>query len=72
MGCQGCGFKTAADFAFCPKCGSRLATACPACDFACPPDFAFCPRCGARLAPAVAPPIEPMPTPEGRPDPLQE
>lgn len=50
MKCAGCGFEALADFAFCPKCGSKLPTACPSCGSVCPPDFSFCPRCGARLA----------------------
>ena len=49
MTCPGCGSAVQPDFAFCPKCGSRLPATCPACDAACSPDFTFCPRCGARL-----------------------
>ena len=30
MTCNGCGFEAPADFAFCPKCGARLAAAAPA------------------------------------------
>lgn len=29
MACAACGFEVAPDFAFCPKCGNRLAAACP-------------------------------------------
>ena len=50
MQCTGCGFEALPDFAFCPKCGSKLPTACPSCGSVCLPDFRFCPRCGARLA----------------------
>src|SRR5215831_19332776 len=50
MQCTGCGFEALPDFAFCPKCGSKLSTACLSCGSVCLPDFSFCPRCGARLA----------------------
>ena len=50
MPCTGCGFEAPSDFAFCPKCGSKLPTACLSCGSVCLPDFSFCPRCGARLA----------------------
>jgi len=69
MQCGGCGYDAPAEFAFCPKCGSKLSAACPSCGFACPPDFGFCPKCGARIASgepiasavstAVAPPVLP-------------
>lgn len=49
MKCADCGFEALSEFAFCPKCGSRLALACDSCGITCAPDFAFCPRCGARL-----------------------
>ena len=49
MKCAGCGFDASSDFAFCPKCGSKLPAACPSCHSPCSPEFAFCPRCGARL-----------------------
>lgn len=54
MKCTGCGFEAQPEFAFCPKCGRKLAVTCPACGFTGPPDFAFCPRCGTRLAEAPA------------------
>lgn len=50
MKCTGCGFESPPEFAFCPKCGSKLPAACPSCGSPCSPDFAFCPKCGARLA----------------------
>src|SRR3989442_12161210 len=52
QGCAGCGFDVAAEFAFCPKCGRKLAALCGSCGTSSPPDFAFCPRCGAGLGPA--------------------
>src|SRR5712691_7877624 len=51
QGCAGCGFNVAAEFAFCPKCGRKLAALCGSCGTSSPPDFAFCPRCGAGLGP---------------------
>ncbi len=67
MKCTGCGFEAPPEFAFCPKCGSKLPIACPSCSAVCPPDFAFCPRCGGRLtgapsAQAVAPSARAEPT----------
>src|SRR2546427_1457370 len=64
QGCAGCGFDVAAEFAFCPKCGRKLAALCGSCGTPSPPDFAFCPRCGAGLAPA-----EPASAPAARPIP---
>src|SRR6266496_5201696 len=55
MKCRGCGSETSADFAFCPKCGSKLDAACPSCGFACPADFAFCPKCGSSLTARPSP-----------------
>jgi adenylate cyclase len=49
MSCTGCGFEAAADFAFCPKCGTRLVPTCPACGAPTAADFAFCARCGGHL-----------------------
>jgi adenylate cyclase len=49
MTCAGCGFEGSTGFAFCPRCGRRLAESCAGCGFACEPGFAFCPRCGAAL-----------------------
>jgi adenylate cyclase len=49
-----CGFEAASEFAFCPKCGSKLSSTCVSCGFASPPEFAFCPKCGARLDGATA------------------
>src|SRR3954463_14127858 len=46
MECVGCGFILQAEFAFCPKCGTRQPARCVGCGYVCPPDFAFCPRCG--------------------------
>ena len=37
MTCSGCGFEAPADFAFCPKCGARLAAAPAAPALAAPP-----------------------------------
>lgn len=68
MRCTGCGFDAEPEFAFCPKCGRKLAPACPSCGAPCPSEFAFCPRCGTRLV--AAPPGQP-PTPEARPAPAQ-
>jgi adenylate cyclase len=75
MSCTGCGFEASADFAFCPKCGTKLALTCPACGAPTAPDFAFCSRCGGRLgetaASAAAPvqesarlPADPLPDAE--------
>ena len=65
----GCGFQAPADFAFCPRCGQRLAVTCGGCGTPSPSGFAFCPRCGTRLAgaspapdaasPVAAPPDSP-------------
>jgi adenylate cyclase len=49
--CGGCGSEASSGFAFCPRCGRRLASPCPACGFTCEPDFTFCPRCGATRDP---------------------
>jgi adenylate cyclase len=72
MSCANCGFDAPADFAFCPKCGTKLAHACPGCGASTQPDFAFCARCGTALgkregaatakpapAPAPSPPAQP-------------
>src|SRR6266511_3754972 len=64
MRCAGCGFEAAAEFAFCPKCGSKLNAACPSCGLTWSPDFAFCPKCGARLG--GAPPAPPLPAADRR------
>jgi adenylate cyclase len=53
MKCGDCNFEAAEDFAFCPKCGRKLATACPSCGAAATPGFAFCPRCGTSLGHAA-------------------
>jgi len=52
MRCGGCSFEAPAEFAFCPKCGSKLAASCPSCGAPSQPGFAFCPRCGGALRPA--------------------
>lgn len=52
MKCSTCAFENPAGFAFCGKCGSKLASTCPQCGAESVPGFAFCGRCGARLAPA--------------------
>ena len=63
-GCAGCGFDVAAEFAFCPKCGRKVAALCGSCGTSSPPDFAFCPRCGAGLGPAEpASPLAARPIP---------
>ncbi len=64
QGCAGCGFDVAAEFAFCPKCGRKVAALCGSCGTSSPPDFAFCPRCGAGLGPAEpASPLAARPIP---------
>jgi hypothetical protein len=55
MKCPACGFESPDGFAFCGKCGTKLAITCPNCGAESPPGFAFCGRCGTRLAPATAP-----------------
>ena len=55
MRCPACGFENTDGFAFCGKCGTKLALTCPNCGAESPPGFAFCGRCGTRLAPATAP-----------------
>ncbi len=65
--CSACGFELQPDFAFCPRCGTRLPEACAACGFPCPPDFRFCPKCGSPrgatpAVPASARPSEPAET----------
>ena len=49
MSCTGCGFEAPVDFAFCPKCGTKLALTCAACGAPTAPDFVFCARCGGPL-----------------------
>jgi len=61
MSCAGCGFEAPADFAFCPKCGTKLALTCPACGAPTAPDFAFCVRCGGHLGGATAAAAAPQP-----------
>lgn len=56
MSCTHCGFDAPSDFAFCPKCGTKLAHACPSCGASTQPDFAFCARCGTALTKPAAPP----------------
>src|SRR5687768_17261345 len=53
--CSGCGAETSPDFAFCPRCGTRLPAPCAACGRPCDPDFAFCPHCGTARGGPVAP-----------------
>ncbi len=53
MKCGDCNFEAAEDFAFCPKCGRKLAAACPSCGAPASPGFAFCPRCGTSLGNAA-------------------
>ncbi len=62
MKCFGCGFDASSDFAFCPKCGSKLPADCPSCGSPCLLDFAFCPRCGASLV--TKPAEQPVPAAE--------
>ena len=71
MKCTGCGFDAPPDFAFCPKCGAKLASLCPGCGFAAAPDFAFCPKCGTGLGTAPGAPAAPAPAvvAEARPPP---
>lgn len=60
-----------ADFAFCPKCGTKSQPACPSCGTECSADFAFCPKCGASLdshAPLAGNGAAP---PASKPDPEQ-
>src|SRR5688500_15934294 len=64
MGCSECGFEVATDFAFCPKCGSKLSRACPSCGLTWTPEFAFCPKCGARLG--GSPPAPSLPAADQR------
>ncbi len=71
MTCR-CGFQAPPEFAFCPKCGSKLPAPCPSCGAISPSEFAFCPRCGARLAspgvkvPSVSPAtVVREPSPDG-------
>jgi ABC-type oligopeptide transport system substrate-binding subunit/class 3 adenylate cyclase len=47
--CARCGFDCPSDFAFCPKCGSKLTVVCPQCGFESAPEFAYCPKCGTPL-----------------------
>ncbi len=49
--CPACHFENPDGFAFCGKCGAKLALVCPQCGAEVPPGFAFCGRCGTRLAP---------------------
>src|SRR5687768_14104167 len=53
--CSGCGAGTSPDFAFCPRCGTRLPAPCGACGRPCDPDFVFCPHCGTARGELVAP-----------------
>jgi predicted ATPase/class 3 adenylate cyclase len=62
MSCAGCGFEAAEDFAFCPKCGTKLTPTCPSCGAPTAPDFVFCSRCGGNLGAAdVAAKTVPLP-----------
>ncbi len=49
--CPACHFENPDGFAFCGRCGAKLAVVCPQCGAEIPPGFAFCGRCGTRLAP---------------------
>ncbi len=49
--CPACHFENPDGFAFCGRCGAKLAVVCPQCGAEVPPGFAFCGRCGTRLAP---------------------
>jgi class 3 adenylate cyclase/tetratricopeptide (TPR) repeat protein len=49
--CPACHFENPEGFAFCGKCGAKLAVVCPQCGAEVPPGFAFCGRCGTRLTP---------------------
>ncbi|MGC9396701.1 MAG: adenylate/guanylate cyclase domain-containing protein [Anaerolineae bacterium] len=51
MQCPACHFENPDGFAFCGKCGAKLAVVCPQCGAEVPPGFAFCGRCGTRLPP---------------------
>ena len=56
MKCPACNFENPDGFAFCGKCGAKLALACPNCGTELPPGFAFCGKCGTRLE-LEAPPL---------------
>jgi class 3 adenylate cyclase/RNA polymerase subunit RPABC4/transcription elongation factor Spt4 len=60
--CSACGFELQPDFAFCPRCGTRLPEACAACGFPCPPDFRFCPKCGSPRGATPAVPASARPS----------
>lgn len=66
MQCGGCGFEAPAEFAFCPKCGSKLAASCPSCGAPSQPGFAFCPGCGKALRPASTEPVASAPAAAAR------
>ncbi len=68
MNCTGCGSEMSADFAFCPKCGTKSHSTCPSCGTECSADFAFCPKCGTSLdAETVA--VPPAEIPQSVPEP---
>ena len=70
--CGSCDAEVAAEFKFCPHCGTKLPARCPSCGFACPPDFAFCPQCGTKLGAALSgPEAAPVATPARPPEPLR-
>jgi len=69
MNCVGCAFVIQAEFAFCPKCGTRQPARCARCGYACPPDFAFCPKCGQKQGTTLQP-IEAQP-PIASPEPFR-
>ena len=48
--CPQCGTLVRHGFAFCPKCGTGVASACPQCRKAVEPDWSHCAACGAVLA----------------------
>src|SRR4051812_46068850 len=49
MHCPHCQFDVAADFQFCPQCGTKLSRDCPQCGYVCPLEFRYCPKCGTGI-----------------------
>src|SRR5262249_13762948 len=70
MHCLHCQFEVAADFQFCPRCGSKLSRDCPQCGYSCPLEFRYCPKCGTGIAQGTAaspPSSAPVPRPTVQP-----
>ena len=70
MHCPHCEFEVAADFQFCPQCGSKLSRDCPQCGYNCPLEFRYCPKCGTGITQGTAaspPPSAPVSHPTIRP-----